>query len=283
MLDFYVTKADGTSEVFREEKLINSLVNAGAEEKLAKQIVSEVVEGAVSGVTTSEIYKTAFRELRRESRPTAARYSLRRALFDLGPTGFPFEDFVGALYKKMGYKTKLRQVVPGKCINHELDVVASNDEECIAVEVKFHNSIGFKTNVRTALYVHARMNDIFEKRAEDPSSCPVNKGLLITNTKFTKNAVEYAECVGLDIIGWSYPEKNSLLDLIMKYEVFPITTLTTLSRSQKQSLIQKGIILCEDLEKNKEAVLSLGLSKDHIKEVLQEAVHLGKMPYKEQK
>lgn len=282
MLDFYVTKADGTSEVFREEKLIHSLVNAGADEGVAKKIAEEVVESAVSGVTTSEIYKTAFRELRRQHRPTAARYSLRRALFDLGPTGFPFEDFVGALYKKMGYKVKLRQMVPGKCINHELDVVASNDEECIAVEVKFHNSIGFKTNVRTALYVHSRMNDIFEKREEDPSKCPVNKGLLITNTKFTKNAVEYAECVGLDIIGWSYPEKNSLLDLIMKYDVYPITALTTLSGSQKQALIKKGIILCEDLERNQEAIMSLGLSKDHIAKVLQEATHLGKMPYKEE-
>lgn len=281
MQDFYVTKADGTSEVFREEKLIGSLVNSGADEEVAERIVGEVLETAISGVSTSEIYKTAFRELRRQHRPTAARYSLRRALFDLGPTGFPFEDFVGALFKKKGYKVKLRQTVPGKCIHHELDVVASNENECVAVEVKFHNSIGFKTNVRTALYVHSRMNDIFEKRIEDRSHCPVNKGLLLTNTKFTKNAVDYAECVGLDIVGWTYPQGNSLLDQIMKYEVYPVTTLTTLSGSQKQSLISKGIILCEDLERNKEAVLSLGLSKTHISEVLQEAKALGTMPYKE--
>jgi len=281
MQDFYVTKADGTSELFREEKLIQSLVNAGADDDVAKDVVDTVLAGSVSGITTSAIYKTAFRELRRKNRPTAARYSLRRALFDLGPTGFPFEDFIAALYKKMGYKVKLRQVVPGKCVHHELDVVATNDKECVAVEVKFHNSIGFKTNVRTALYVRARMDDIFAKRIEDRANCPVNRPLLITNTKFTKNAIEYAECAELDIIGWTYPEGGSLLELITKYEVFPITTLTTLSGSQKQSLISKGIILCEDLERNKEAILSLGLSKTHIAEVLQEATHLGKMPHKE--
>jgi predicted lactoylglutathione lyase len=68
----------------------------------------------------------------------------------------------------------------------------------------------------------------------------------------------------------------------MKYDVYPITTLTTLSRSQKQSLISKGVILCEDLEKNKEVILSLGLSKTHIDNVLQEARELGTMPYKEE-
>ncbi|XKT75036.1 MAG: ATP cone domain-containing protein [Patescibacteria group bacterium UBA2103] len=278
MQNFYVTKADGTSEIFREEKLIDSLVRAGAKREIAEQITTDVIETAVSGVSTSEIYKTAFRELRREHRPTAARYSLRRALFDLGPTGFPFEDFVAALFKKMGYKVRLRQVVPGKCINHELDVVATKDGECVAIEVKFHNSPGFKTNVRTALYVQARMEDIFAKRDEDPKSCPVNRPLLLTNTKFTKNAVEYASCVGLDMLGWRYPEKDSLLDLITEYDVYPITALTTLSRSQKQSLITKGIILCEELERNKEALIDLGLSRDHVSEILQEAKGLSTMP-----
>jgi hypothetical protein len=183
----------------------------------------------------------------------------------------------------MGYKVKVRQIVPGKCITHELDVVASNKEECIAIEAKFHNNLGFKTNVKTALYVQARMVDIFEKRIEDRAHCPVNKPLLLTNTKFTTNAIEYAECVGLNMIGWMYPKGQSLLDLIIKYEVYPITTLTTLSKSQKQSLIRKGIILCADLKENKEAILSLGLSKTHIEEVLQEAYALGKMDYIKQK
>jgi len=280
MQNFYVTKADGTSEIFREEKLIRSLVNAGADEEIAQKIAGEVIEVSVSGVTTSQIYKTAFRELRKKNRPTAARYSLRRALFDLGPTGFPFEDFVGALFKKMGYKVKLRQIVPGKCVSHELDVVAKNNKECIAVEVKFHNSIGFKTNVKTALYVRARMDDIFARRIEERSHCPVNTPLLLTNTKFTKNAIEYAECVGLNMIGWRHPEGGSLLELITKHKIFPITALTTLSGSQKRSLITRGIILCEDLEKNKEAILSLGLSKTHIKEVLQEAKGLGTIEQK---
>lgn len=279
MPDFYVTKADGTSELFREGKLINSLINAGAKQDVAERIVDEVLASSISGVTTSAIYKTAFRELRRQHRPTAARYSLRRALFDLGPTGFPFEDFIGALYTKMGYTVKLRQTVPGKCITHELDVVASNGEECIAIEAKFHNSLGYKTNVKTALYVRARMDDIFARRIEDRSHCPVNKPLLLTNTKFTTNAIEYAECVGLEIVGWMYPEGRSLLDLIIKHEVYPITSLTTLSKSQKQSLIRKGVILCDVLKENKEALLSLGLSKDHIEEVLQEAQALGKIEY----
>lgn len=283
MQDFYVTKADGTSEVFREEKLIGSLTRAGANQDVARNIVEEVVSRFPSGVSTGEIYRTAFKELRRHNRPTAARYSLRRALFDLGPTGFPFEDFVGALYRKMGYKTKLRQMVSGACVDHELDVLASNDKECLAIEVKFHNSAGYKTNVRTTLYMKARIDDIFDDRVTDAKKCPANNALLITNTKFTKNAVKYAECVGLPIIGWRYPEEGSLLDLMIEHQVYPITALTTLSGSQKDELIQEGVILCEELPRRKELLVSLGLSKQHVHEVLAEADGLCTMPYEEAK
>ena len=160
---------------------------------------------------------------------------------------------------------------------HELDVVARNKQECMAVEVKFHNSVGYKTNVRTALYVRARMNDIFAKREEDPTQCPVNRGLLITNTKFTKNAIEYATCADLDIIGWTYPHDRSLLQLIIKHDIYPITALTKLSKSQKHALIAQGIILCEMLYSNKEALVGLGLSKDHIEDILHEASELSTM------
>lgn len=279
MQDFYVTKADGTSEVFREDKLIGSLTRAGATNDVAQEIVDEVVARFPSGVSTGEIYRTAFKELRRHNRPTAARYSLRRALFDLGPTGFPFEDFVGALYTKMGYKTKLRQMVQGVCVEHELDVLASNDEECLAIEVKFHNSAGYKTNVKTTLYMHARINDIFDESVRSAKKCLANRAVLLTNTKFSKNAIQYAECVGLSIIGWRYPENGSLLDLMMEHHVYPITALTTLSKSQKDELIQEGVILCEQLPRNKEVLVSLGLSKQHVGEVLAEAEGLCTMPY----
>lgn len=278
MQDFYVTKADGTSEVFREEKLIASLRRAGATEDIANNILTEVLERFPSGVSTTEIYKTAFRELRRHNRPIAARYSLRRALFDLGPSGFPFEDFVAALFTKMGYKTKLRQTVQGKCVLHEVDVLASNGEECVAIEVKFHNSAGFKTNVKTMLYVHARSQDIFAKHP-DKASCPIQRALLVTNTKFTYNAIQYADCVGFDILGWRHPEEKSLLDLMMEYHVYPITALTTLSKSQKDTLIEEGIILCEELPRRKEVLVSLGLSKEHVSNVLEEASGLCTMPY----
>ena len=270
MADLYVTKSDGSTEAFREEKLTESLKRAGARSDVAEKIVKDVLQNARDGVSTQDIYQQAFRDLKHEHRPTAARYSLRRALFDLGPTGFPFEDFIEALFKVEGYTTKVRQHVEGACVSHELDVVATNDEECVAVEVKFHNKIGTRTDTKVTLYMHARMHDIFEKRNEDPSSCPVNRALLVTNTKFTRTAITYSECVGLELMGWDYPKNNGLADRIEAHGLYPITALTRISNAQKEALLREGIVLCRDLKEKQEALIHLGLSKDKAHQVIAE-------------
>lgn len=275
----YITKADGTSEPFREEKLLHSLTRAGAKDNEAKEIVRYVVMKMRPGMTTQAIYRQAFRRLRKLHRPTAARYSLRRALFDLGPTGFPFEDFITALFEKDGYTTKVRQVIQGKCSKHELDVVATKGTECLAMELKFHNHPGTKTDTKVALYIHARMQDIFAVRNRAVDGCTINTGILLTNTKFTNNALSYAKCAGLTLIGWQFPQGSSLLDRMTRLAIYPITTLTTLSQSQKRKLIERGIILCGTLEKRKEDLVSLGLSAAGVDAVLEEIKALQAMEY----
>ncbi|MGS0527278.1 hypothetical protein ACU8V7_21050 [Zobellia nedashkovskayae] len=42
----------------------------------------------------------------------------------MGPTGFPFERFIGALLTYSGYETKVGIVMDGICVTHEIDVVA---------------------------------------------------------------------------------------------------------------------------------------------------------------
>ena len=152
----YVTKADGTSEPLREEKVIASLMRAGAPRPEAQTITDRVLRALPNGTDTNRIYAAVFRELRKHKGTLAARYSLRHALHDLGPTGFPFEDFVGALFRAEGYVVDVRKTVEGACVPHEIDVYAVRSDECMMAELKFHNRPGFKTDVKAALYVHAR-------------------------------------------------------------------------------------------------------------------------------
>jgi len=109
------------------------------------------------------------------------------------------------------------QTVLGKCIPHEVDVVAYNDKELIFCEAKYHNELGTKSDVKVALYIKARFDDL--KHGTFDYGSPgraLTEGLLITNTKFSTTAIQYGKCENLRMIGWNYPEKGNLRDLIME-------------------------------------------------------------------
>lgn len=253
----YVTKADGTSEPFREEKVIASLVRAGASREDASAIAARIIGRMKSGQTTSAIYAAAFAELRKAARPIAARYSLRRALHDLGPTGFPFEDFVGELFRAEGYRVEVRKTLSGACVPHEVDVFATREDRCMIAELKFHNRPGFKTDVKTALYVEARYHDI----KSGAGACTIDAHALVTNTKFTDQAIAYGECVGLTLISFSYPRGGSLLDLMDKHRLYPVTALTTLTNAEKARLLESGTVAARTLTERPEVLRSSGIAR----------------------
>ena len=119
-----IKKADGTLEFFKVEKLRRSLRRAGASPDEINEIINNVDSTLYDGIKTQEIYRHAFNLLRRSRPPAAARYSLRRALFNLGPTGFPFEKFLARLFQEDGYSTRTGVILQGNCAPHEIDVAA---------------------------------------------------------------------------------------------------------------------------------------------------------------
>ncbi len=267
-----IIKADGTREVFKKEKLYGSLVRAGASETLADSIVAHISAELHDGDTTKEIYIHAHEILKREAEaPVAARYSLRNAILELGPTGFAFEKLLERLYQARGYTAETGVLLKGRCIEHEIDVLAEKENERILVEAKFHNSKGFKTDVKVTLYMRARFDDI---EAGDPTFAGTCKCYVITNTKFTTNAIQYAECAGIQLIGWRYPEVGHLEDLIDEAGLHPVTCLSTLSKRNKETLMADDVVLCSALMDNPEKLEHLGLSGGQIKEVMEEAQYL---------
>ena len=270
-----IKKASGESEPFAESKLRNSLKRAGASQKAIDAIVQDVTSSLRDGMTTKDIYLRAFSLLRQKERPTAGRYHLRMALMELGPSGHPFEKFVGALLKAEGFSTKVSVIMQGRCVSHELDVVAEKGEEHIMVECKFHNQYGIKSDVKIALYVQARFEDI-EKRwkAEPGHGTKLHAVWLVTNTKFTTDATDYASCVGMHALGWGYPATESLQELVERYSLHPVTCLTTLDHLQKQELIQEGYVLCKDILNNQADLEKIVRNPTHVSEIVQEAREL---------
>lgn len=266
-----VTKADGEQESFDPTKLEHSLALSGASSTMRAKVLASVMRELKPGMMTEEIYRHAFDLLRREEAvPVAARYSIKRAVFALGPSGFPFEQFLAEILKAHGWKTQTGVALNGRCAPHEVDVYAEKDGKRIGIEAKFHNDPGGKTDIKDALYVHARYEDL--KHTPEASS-RVDEGWLVTNTRFTRNAIRYAQCSGLALIGWDYPRGRNLFSLIEEARVHPLTCLTTLTESEKRRLLEQRIVLCKQVG-TPHLLSEFGIKPDRIPTVVNEARQL---------
>ncbi|MEX1061623.1 MAG: restriction endonuclease [Patescibacteria group bacterium] len=237
-----VKKASGELESFDPEKVLNSLKRAGASHKLAQDILKIVEAEIYEGIDTREIYQKVFTHLRSAGTHLAARYNLKRALMELGPTGYPFERYFARLLEQEGYQCLVGQQVKGKCVWHEVDVIAEKGKQKYMVEAKYHNAPGLKTDTKVALYVYARFLDV--------SAGGFTQGWLVTNTKLTRDARHYAECVGLKYLSWDRPQGAGLRELIEKTRLYPVTILQSLSPKEKATLLGEGIVTCRDILKN---------------------------------
>ncbi|MFH0804444.1 MAG: ATP cone domain-containing protein [Candidatus Zambryskibacteria bacterium] len=266
----YVIKATGEREEFNPQKLRDSLIRARAKPEVADKIVSQIENKLKNDVSTKEIYHNAFKSLGEEGSPAAARYSLRRAVMELGPTGFPFEQFVAEIFRTKGFETQTDFVAKGECADHEVDIVAWNNEKLIMVEAKFHNELGIKSDLKIALYVKARWDDLMGATFNFGKERKLDEGCLVTNTKFSESAVKYAKCRNMKLVGWNYPERGNLQDLIEEAHLHPITCLNSSTPSDEKLLMEVGIVLCKQAKDNPDILKQAGLSDEKIARMLAE-------------
>lgn len=269
-----VTKADGSTEYFKIEKLRRSLRRAGATPIQLTTIITEIEKRLYDGITTQAIYRVAFELLRHTEQKAATRYSLRRALFGLGPTGFPFERYLGRVFEAEGYTTKTGILVNGHCAEHEIDVAAFKSDHSFVAEAKFHARPGIKTDLQVAMYSYARLLDLRDATICTDDICGIKEFWLITNTKFTGAAEKYANCVGVNLLSWDYPKKNNLHDRIQRAGVYPITVLASLSSSQVATLLQHDCILCHDIITKPNILRHLHTTPSKIEAILAEAKNI---------
>ncbi|MBI5675195.1 MAG: restriction endonuclease [Nitrospirae bacterium] len=245
-MDIKVTKASGVVENLNLNKLLSSLTKSGADREQAQDIIDIIVSEIKPYTSTKKIYRLAHKYLRQFNHASGLRYSLKKAIFRLGPSGYPFEKYFGALLENYGYKVKVGVTMDGKCVKHEVDVLAVNENEVSLFECKYRNRPGNTTDVKVAMYVRSRFQDI---RPVIKSQYPGKtfKGWLITNTRLTSDAIQYAGCAGLNIKSWSYPDKKSLNEMIEEKRLYPVTIISGIKSGLINSLINRNIILLKDL------------------------------------
>lgn len=270
-----VTKFSGELVHYDRQKLINSLRKSGANQTLAEKIVSEIESEMYEGIPSKKIYKKAFQLLKNCSNVHAARYNLRTALLGLGPAGFFFEKFIAKLMQDQGFHTKVNETLQGKCISHEIDVLLFKNEEVTMIECKFHSGQDAKSDVKVPMYILSRFNDVKEKQYNLFSEKrQISKCLIVTNSRFTSDAVQFGTCSGLNLLSWDYPQKKGIRELIDLLRVYPITCLTTLTKAEKEHLLILDCITIKDLIQNTDILKAIELSHNRIKNVIKEANQL---------
>lgn len=268
-----VTKASGDKVPFSVVKLRNSLEKAGAGEEMIEDILKELQKTIIHQevVTSRALRHKAFQLLRKKSRPIAARYNLRRSIMQLGPSGYPFERYIGEILKFQGYEVQVGVVVEGNCLSHEVDVLAENGTKKIMVECKYYNSTNKKSDTQTALYVHSRFNDIAKQwKKSDASAQKEYQCWIANNTTFSKDAMKYGRCNNMILISWDYPNNGNLKQRIELSGLYPLTCLTALTNAEKKSLLDQGYILVRNILDHPELLDPLRLSKTKRKRVLEE-------------
>ncbi len=259
-----VTKASGAIEDLNPGKLQTSLVRSGADREQAEEIIEKVLREIEPYTSTKKIYRLAKKYLGQFNHASGLRYSLKRALFRLGPSGYPFEKYFGELLKYNGYQVSIGVIRKGKCVNHEVDVFAVKDRHVSLIECKYHNKAGIATDVKIAMYVHSRFLDLSPviKSQYPDKTCTA---WLVTNTRCTSDAVQYANCTGLKVISWKYPDNEGLEKMIEDKRLYPVTILSGVKSGLIKILIKNNIILLKDLaaieSKEIAAILSIPENK----------------------
>ncbi|MEX0289183.1 MAG: ATPase [Flavobacteriaceae bacterium] len=270
-----IVKSSGEKTKFSLDKLRKSLGHSGADNKLIEQILAKVSDEVYEGITTKEIYNRAYALLKKNKSVFASRYKLKKAIYELGPTGFPFERFVAALLDYSGFVTKVDLFLSGVCVKHEIDVLAEKNGHSHVIECKFHGEEGRKCDLKVPLYIHSRYKDIAGNwTTKNKEQNVLVNGWVVTNTRFTSKAIAYGICAGLYLLSWDYPQNDGLKDRIDRLGLYPITVSSLLSKREKHFLLSRDVVLCRQLWQDKFFLDHLGVSASRKEKILDEIKQL---------
>ncbi|MCX6800326.1 MAG: DNA alkylation repair protein [Candidatus Falkowbacteria bacterium] len=243
---FKILKRSGHREEFSIQKLIRGLVRSGADESLANRIAHKVGQNIKGEYSSQNIYELAKRYLKNSHPVVGARYSLREAIMRLGPAGYDFEKYVMLILREYGYETYLPEILHGECVTHEVDVVAEKDGKRIIIECKLRNEYSIYINIRDTMAAWARYMDLKEG-AKIGKCIKIDELWIMTNTRFSEDALHYGGCKNMKLISWNTPTEMPLPVYIDEKKLYPVTILASIKRYHLIALSKCDILLIKQL------------------------------------
>lgn len=276
--NLYVVNSRGEKEPFSFKKVYQSAKRVGASESLARKTTESVAKTIYPGIKTSEIFNEVKNLLQKENSRAAIKFSLKKAIQKLGPTGFPFEKYVGAIFESLGFKVKLNQFLWGRCLKYEIDFLAKKENLLYVGECKYRSLLEEgKVHSNIVLILFGKFFDLKEGIFSKDYNLPVTskmsaedrrvmeglesylrgplfknlniKPILVTDAKFTKDAIKFSKIRQIELLGWRYPKNKGLEYLIESQNLYPITILPSLKNYLAEILVSKKIMLVKDFLK----------------------------------
>ena len=242
----FVTKADGKTQLLSRKKIIKTCLHLGVSLIDAGKIADQIEKKAYNGISTKKILQMIFRLIRKYKPLIKYQIDLRRALSLINPAP-DFERFIQILLAENGYQVTPNQIIMGKCVEHEVDAIASKDDKTYIVEIKHHYKYHTPTSLDVSRISRAVFEDVTEGYEHGKNNLKINSAMIVCNTKLSEHAKRYADCRKILHIGWSSPKNMDLQTMIEKKKIYPITLLRGLGVKAKNNLMSNNIITIKQL------------------------------------
>lgn len=241
----FVTKADGSRQLYDREKIIKTCLRMGATPQIASEVAEKIEDRLYEGISTDKILQTIFR-LMSTYKPGVRHFLDLRKGLSLMSSKPEFEMFVQIILAHNGYEVSPNQLLKGKCVEHEVDAIARKDGKTFFVEAKHHFNYHALTGLDESRIARAVLEDVTEGFAVGRNDLRIDGAIIVTNTKFSEQAKRYGECRNILQIGWSSPENRGLQTMI-DGKLYPLSCLKGLRSETRDSLVNSGIVLMKQL------------------------------------
>jgi hypothetical protein len=271
-LPVFVTKADGSKQLFDREKVVRTCLRMGANRRIAFEVADKVEARLYNGIPTSKVLQMIFRLLRKH-KPTIRHFLDLRKGLSLMSSKPEFEKFVQILLAHHGFEVSPNQIIRGKCVGHEVDAIARKDGVTYFVESKHHSNYHTPTGLDESRIARAVLEDVTEGFVLGKSDLKIDRAMIVTNTRYSEHARRYGKCRNVLQIGWSSPINLGLQNMIEEKELYPLSCLRGLKSENRMQLVNSGIVLMKQLVEEEPSKLAIetGIPREILKKIIEKA------------
>lgn len=268
----FVTKADGSKQLFDKQKVIRTSMRMGASRQFAFEVAQKVENRVYEGMPTEKVLALIFRFMRKNKPSIVHLFDLRKGL-SLMASKPEFELFVRVLLSHHGFEVSSNQILKGRCVEHEVDAIARKNGVTYFVEAKHHLSYHALTGLDESRIASAVLEDVSEAFQAGVNDFKIDNALIVTNTRYSEHAIRYGLCKGIMQVGWNYPVNQGLENMIEEKRLHPLSCLRGLNIEDRLRLVDCGLVLIRQLlaEDPRTLASKTGLNFETVKEIMEKA------------